>query len=218
MSEDDVWGFFGVEPFAREEKPLDTECSEASTGRILVSSKRLRLCGGLCLSASGSSRFSSEVAGPARVRNAANASVRLVFNPGTAEERRRRRRRLLDGGGNGSSAVGEGQAEGELCRSRESEVEGCNTTGGIEVDGVGEEVSVLLEKFRAVEVDGSSVMIGEELMVNSSARSKWRQSRHFWSCGHSWVLLKVVYSCSSRRCLLRSLVRRTAMCVGTGVF
>jgi hypothetical protein len=63
-------------------------------------------------------------------------------------------------------------------------VESGNTTGGIEVEGVWEEEPVLLEAFRAVEVDGSSVMIGVELGVVSPARSKWRQSRHFWSCGH----------------------------------
>lgn len=51
LSEVDECGFFGVEPFAMEENPLETECSEASTGRILVSSKRLRLRGGLSLPA-----------------------------------------------------------------------------------------------------------------------------------------------------------------------
>jgi hypothetical protein len=63
-------------------------------------------------------------------------------------------------------------------------VDSCNTIGGIEVEGVWEEEPVLLEEFGAVEVDGSSVMIGVEVGVASSARSKWRQSRHFWSCGH----------------------------------
>jgi hypothetical protein len=143
-----------VEPFAREENPLETECSEASKGRILVSSKRLRLCGGLFLPASSGSRLSPEVSGPPRVLNAANASVRRVFNPVTAEERRRRRRRLL-GGGNCSSAMGDGRVEGGLCWSEESEVDICNTTGEIEVGGVWEEVPVLLERFGAVEVDGS---------------------------------------------------------------
>ena len=178
LSEADVWCFFGVEPFARDGNPLDTECSVASTGRILVSSKRLRLCGGLFLSASGGSLLSSEVLRPPRVLSGASASVRLVLKLGTAEERRRRRRRLL-AGGNCSSAVGDGQVEGMLCCSKGSEVGACNTTEGIEVDGVGEEVPVLLEGFGAVEVDGSSVMIGEEFWVASSARSKWRRSRHF---------------------------------------
>jgi hypothetical protein len=69
-------------------------------------------------------------------------------------------------------------------------VDSCNTTGGIEVDGVWEEEPVLLEEFGAVEVDGSSVVIGVEVGVASSARSKWRQSRHFWSCGHREVLVR----------------------------
>ena len=45
-----------------------------------------------------------------------------------------------------------------------------NTMGGIEFDGVGEEVPVLLEWSGAVEVDGSSAMIGEEFWIASSAR------------------------------------------------
>jgi hypothetical protein len=191
LSEADAWDFFGVEPFAREENPLETECSEASTGRMLVSSKRLRLCGGLFLPASGCSLLSSEVSGPPRVLNAANASVRLVLNPGTAEERRRRRRRLL-GGGNGSSAVGDGWEVGGLCWSEGSEVGACNTTGGTEVGRVWEKVAVLLERFGAVEVDGSSVMIGDEFWVAWSAWSIGGLRRHFWSCGHSWVLLRIV--------------------------
>ena len=72
--------------------------------------------------------------------------------------------------------------EGESRCSKGSEVDACNTIGGIEVGGVWEEVPVLLEGFGAVEVDGSSVVMGEKLWVASSARSKWRQSRHFWSC------------------------------------
>ena len=77
-------------------------------------------------------------------------------------------------------------------------MDSCNTTGGIEVDGVWEEEPVLLEEFGAVEVDGSSVMIGVEFGVASSARSKWRRSRHFWSCGHRYVLVRIVRSGSSR--------------------
>lgn len=121
-----------MEPFAREENPLETECSEASKGRILVSSKRLRLGGGLSLPASGGSRLSSKVSGPPRVLNAPDASVCRVFNAGTAEERRRRRRRLL-GGGNCSSAVGDSRVVGGLCWSGELEVGTCNTTEEIEV-------------------------------------------------------------------------------------
>ena len=206
-----MWGFFGVEPFARDENPLETECSDASTGRILVSSKRLRLCGGLSVPAPGCSLLFSKALGLPRVLNDGKASVPLVLNAGIAEERRRRRRRVL-GGGDCSSAVGDGRVEGRLCWSRESEVDACNTTGGIELDGVGEEVSVLLERFGAVEVDGSSVMIGEGLVMESSARSKWRQSRHFWSCGHSWVLLTAAHPCSSRKCLPRSPTR--TICYG----
>lgn len=174
---------------------------------MLLSSKRLRLCGGLFLPASGSSLVSREVSGPLSVLNSANASVCRVFDPGAAEERRRLRRRLL-GGGNCSSAVGDGRVEDGLRWPWGSEVDAGNTTGGIEVGEIWEEVPVLLERFGAVEVDGSSVMIGEERWVASSARSKWRQSRHFWRCGHSWLLLRTICSCSTRRCLLRCLTSR----------
>ena len=164
---------------------------------MLVSSKRRRLCGGLFLPASGGSLVSRAVSGPPRVPGAANASVCRVFDAGTAEERRRRRRRLLSGG-NCSSAVGDGPVEDEIRWLWGSEVDAANTTGGIEVGEVWEEVPVLLERFGAVEVDGSSVMIGEEMWVASSARSKWRQSRHFWSCGHGWLLRWVACSCPTR--------------------
>jgi hypothetical protein len=109
-----VWGFFSVDPFASGENPLETECSELPTGRILVSSKRLRLCGGLFLPASSGSLFSLEAPGPPRVLDAPNDSVPVVLNPGTAEERRRRRRRLL-GGSNCSSAVGDVWVEDRVC-------------------------------------------------------------------------------------------------------
>ena len=145
---------------------------------MLVSSKRLRLWGGLFLPASGGPLLSPEFSVSPRVLNAVNASLRRVFDPKTAEERRRRRRRLLSGG-NCSSAVGDGRVEDRLCWLCRSEVDACNTTGGIEVGGVREEVPVLSERSGAVEVDGSSVMIGEEVWMASSARSKWRQSRHF---------------------------------------
>jgi hypothetical protein len=117
LSEADVWAFFGVDPFASGENPLETECSEVSTGRILVSSKRLRLCGGLFLPASSGSLFSLGAPGPPRVLNAPNDSVPVVLNPGTAEERRRRRRRLL-GDSNCSSAVGGVWVEDRACWSK----------------------------------------------------------------------------------------------------
>ena len=164
-----MWGFLGVDPFASGENPLETECSEVSTGRILVSSKRLRLCGGLFLPASSGSLFSLEALGPPRVLDAPNASLLVVLNPGTAEERRRRRRRLLSGS-NCSSAVGDVWVGDRACGSKCWEVDSCNTIGGIEVEGVWEEEPVLLEELGAVEVDGSSVMIGVEVGVASSAR------------------------------------------------
>jgi hypothetical protein len=133
--------FFGVEPLETLANPFDAVCVPLPSGRILGSTKRLRLVGGLC-SGPPVPRFSvpgSVLPTPSLPVTSGSAAVKRSplklrdLVGGMGDDRRRRRRELRVEGWSSTGTLCEGMVGSDG-----------NTAARIEVVELGKEVSVIV--------------------------------------------------------------------------
>lgn len=163
--------FFGVEPLDMLANPFDVICVALSSGRMLLSARRLRfadrLRAGLPTVEAVVLTAVSIPSGSAVTKSAPKPSD---VSWDTGDERRRRRRELR--GLRSWSA-------GALCKANVGS--GDNTAARMEDVGFGKEGSVSVEGCRKVGMAGSSVVDGAVVFrIFSSARSTERQRRRTW--------------------------------------
>lgn len=175
LMELDNANFFGVEPLEMLTNPFDVICVPLSSGRMLLSTKRLRFAGRL---RSGLSTVEPvlSLASTASVLIPTGSAInksppkRSDVSWDMGDERRRLRR---------EPRVPGSWSTGTLCEA--IVVLGDNTVARIEDVGFGKEGSVSEEACRGVEMAGSSVVDGVVVFgILSSARSTGRQCRRTW--------------------------------------
>lgn len=156
--------FFGVEPFETLTNPFDVVCIPLSSGRILLSIRRLRFLSGLRFWPSTLGLVPSTSSGPVPFKSVVNESLGAM---GDEWRRRRRELRVLERCAAGADCGGFVESDD-------------NTATRIEGVEWGEEWSVLVDSSARSGMAGWSVVEGVLFVMFSSARSTERQSRWTW--------------------------------------